>query len=532
MGGILDSKYGNTKGYNLRTQLNFDKQLNNESRLTILAGGEIRTLKNEISADRVYGYDNNLNFTPVDYKDYYPTFDNVRGGYLYIPPGTSFSSTQEKYLSLYSNGIFSYKNVYIVSGSYRYDASNLFGVKVNQKGTPLWSLGTAMNVSRAEWYHISWLPYLKLRLSYGISGNVSHTVSALTTLIYGSAADQPDTRLPYAYVNNFPNAHLQWEKVAMLNLGADFSIRNQRLSGSIDYYTKKSSDVLAPQDLDPTVGTTRLYTNSANLMGHGLDIKIKSENILTKRISWVTDFFLSYSKIKVTKILYKGFTDGFVSDGIYITPLEGYEPYQIVSFKWAGLNETGEPQGYLNGKVSMNYDSLLSTPLSQQDINGSALPHVFGSFLNSFRVNHFSFSFNITYKLGYYFRKPGLNYYDLFYNGMGLKEFSARWKKPGDELNTNVPAMVYPYNSKSDNFYQNADVNVLKGDNIKLTDLRIGYILSPENRNIFFKGGEIFLYISNLNVELWRANKAGIDPDNPMEFRTPVNFSFGLRTNF
>jgi hypothetical protein len=486
-----------------------------------------------LSGDRVYGYDDNLNFTPVDFKDYYPTFDNVLGGYLYIPPGTSFSRTQDNYLSLYSNGIFIYKNLYILSGSYRYDASNLFGVKANQKGTPLWSLGTAMNVSQADWYHIKWLPYLKLRASYGASGNVSHSVSALTTLMYGSAADQPDTRLPYAYVNNFPNAHLKWEKVAIANVGADFGALNRRLSGSIDVYAKKSSDVLAPQDLDPTVGTLRLYTNSANLRGHGLDIKVKSENIVSKGINWTTDFFLSYSKMKVTQLLYKGFnTAGFVSDGLNITPIEGYEPYQIISFKWGGLNQEGEPQGYMDGKASTNYDSLLSTPLSQQVINGSALPHAFGSVLNTFGVNHFSFSFNLTYKLGYYFRKPSLSYYDLFYNGIGINEFSDRWQNPGDELNTNVPAMIYPYNSKSNNFYQYADVNVLKGDNIRLSDIRLGYVLSPTYKNIFFKGGEVFLYVSNLNVQIWRANKAGIDPDNPFGFRTPVNISFGLRTNF
>jgi hypothetical protein len=82
-------------------------------------------------------------------------------------------------------------------------------------------VGAGWNMSNESFYHLQWLPYLKVRATYGYSGNVSHAVSALTTLVFNPGIYQPTTNLPYANIQNHPNPNLQWEKVGITNIGVD-----------------------------------------------------------------------------------------------------------------------------------------------------------------------------------------------------------------------------------------------------------------------------------------------------------------------
>ena len=180
-GGIMDAKRNTLSGYALRGQVNFNKVFHSLHVFNAIAGAEVRQTSLSGDSYRVYGYDDKLNSTSVDLVNAYPTFDNVYG-YANIPGGTGFISTLDRYTSLYANADYTYNRLYTLSGSFRKDASNLFGARANQKGIPLWSAGGAWHISHENFYNLKWLPYLKLRATYGYSGNVSHTISALTTL--------------------------------------------------------------------------------------------------------------------------------------------------------------------------------------------------------------------------------------------------------------------------------------------------------------------------------------------------------------
>ena len=531
-GGILDQGHNRLDAYASRAQLNFSKTFMSSHKLNLIVGGEIRQARLNGNSFRTYGYDERLNHSAVDYVNYYPTFGNI-AGQSFIPNNDGFSRKTERYVSTYANTNYSFKNTYLVSASYRKDASNLFGVNANQRGVPLWSAGAGWNMSNESFYHLLWLPYLKLRTTFGYSGNVSHAVSALTTLVFNPGIYQPVTNLPYANIQNYPNPNLQWEKVGVTNIGLDFITRNERVRGSIEYFYKYSTNLLASQSLDPTVGATFLTTNSAEIKGKGLDIIINSKNIDFRSFTWESAFTFSSIRNKLTRYLHLSSRKGFVSNGEVITPLPGYTPYEIVSYKWAGLDENGNPLGYVNGKPSMNYDSILSTPLPEQEISGSAVPTSFGALRNTFTWKGLSFSFNISYRLGYYFRQPTLSYYYLFYNGKAPAEFADRWQKPGDELRTSIPAMSYPLNSSSDNFYQYAAINVRKADHVRLNDVRLGYETPSEIlEKLPFKRLNFFCYIGDINFLIWKANKEGIDPEFRTGLKTPVSFSFGINTNF
>jgi TonB-linked SusC/RagA family outer membrane protein len=530
-GGILDAKQNNLRGYALRGQLNFNKNFGRHS-VNAIAGAEIRQTRN-ISADsRTYGYDSHLNFTNVDYVNAYPTFDNVAGT-LMIPSNNGFTNSLDRYISVYANAAYTYKRLYSISGSLRKDQSNLFGVKANQKGVPLWSTGISWNLSGEHFYNLQWLPLLKLRMTYGYGGNVSHSVSALTTIYNNPAAYQPVINLPYATIGNYPNPNLQWEKVGTWNVGVDFESRNQRFSGSIEFFQKNSKGLLGIEPLDPTAGYFFLVTNSANMKGHGMDIVIHSRNVNGKSFLWETDFLLSAVKNKVTKYLDDVYTNGYFTDGSFISPLPGYEPYLIVSYKWGGLDSAGNPLGYVDSKKSNDYRTIANTPLAEQSIGGSAIPLCFGSLRNTLAWKGLQLSFNIVYKLGYYFRRPSLSEFDLYKYGRGNSEYSRRWQKPGDENSTNVPSLHYPLDTRRESFYQNSDITVEKGDNIRISDLRLGYSLSQTAvKKLSLQSFEAFAYIANCNLLLWKANKVNLDPDFPTGLKIPVSVSLGIKTEF
>ena len=531
-GGFFDAGQNNLNGYAARAQINFNKTIQAKHIIAAIAGGEIRQTATTSASYRTYGYDDKLNLTNVDYVNYYPTYDNIAGDAT-IPSNNGFTSLLDRFVSIYANASYTYNKLYTFSGSFRKDASNLFGVKANQKGIPLWSSGAAWNISNENFYHLHWLSILKFRTTYGYGGNVSNTLSALATISYNPAIWQPTVNIPYNTISNYPNPNLRWEKVGMWNIGLDWGSRDGRLTGSIEYFQKNSTDLLGAELLDPTVGATFITTNSANMKGHGIDVTINSQNVVSKNFRWETNFLFSSVKNKVTKYLDDIYTDGYTSDGQYINPMPGYEPYLIVSYKWAGLDSTGHPLGYLNGKKSADYDSILSTPLKYQSIDGTAVPHYFGSFRNTFEFKRLSISVNMTYRLGYYFRRPALSYYSLVNYGKGNAEYGSRWQKPGDENKTNVPALSYPVDSRMDNLYQYSNINVEKGDHIRLNDIRVGYELSQHmTHKLSIQRFEVFAYLSNLNVLIWKANNAGLDPEFPTGLKTPLNVSFGLKTDF
>src|SRR5690606_1488747 len=142
---------------------------------------------------------------------------------------------------IYANASYTYANRYILSASARKDESNLFGVNANQKGVPLWSTGIAWNIFKEGFYSIGWLPYLKLRMTYGYNGNVDKSTSAYLTAEVWPSANLWGNR--YLVVDNAPNAALRWEKVRNVNWGVDFSLEKNKLSGSLEYWIKNGQDL-------------------------------------------------------------------------------------------------------------------------------------------------------------------------------------------------------------------------------------------------------------------------------------------------
>lgn len=530
LGGILDQTDRVTKSQSLRGQLNFNQNFNEKHEISAIGGVEVRDVLFDSRTNRTFGYDDNmLGFSHVNAVDRLPIYDNL-GSASVIPNNWDYRSTNDRYVSFYANGSYALKQRYILSLSARKDASNLFGLATNEKWTPLWSAGLAWNVAKEDFFDNKVLQQLKLRATYGYSGNIDNSSSALTTLYYYAGSSNAATQLPYAGINNPPNPHLRWEKVRTVNLGVDFSFVKRILYGSIDIYQKNTFDLFAPAPLDITTGLSRTVMNSANTTGKGFDISLHSDLFNTTNFKWTSSLQMSYNKTIVTKYLVKN--RPLINISLGINPIEGAVLYPVYAYAWAGLDPlTGDPLGYYNSGVSKAYSDIVNkTPVEQMKLLGSALPLHFGGFRNDLSYKKLALSFNIVYKLNYYFRRQGITYASIGEFG-GTNEFSQRWQKSGDEVNTNVPSFVYPVVANRDNFYNGAEINVEKGDHIRLQDIRLSYTVKlKQHKTNQIKDTQVFALVNNLGI-LWRANKRGIDPQSPNGVPIPKNFAFGIIAN-
>ncbi|HWV71164.1 MAG TPA: SusC/RagA family TonB-linked outer membrane protein [Pseudosphingobacterium sp.] len=532
LGGILDESTGSLNSHSLRGMFNLDRQWGQHHQLIALLGGEIRDNKQNFSQYRTYGYKPDiLTHQTVDYVNRYPIYDNLSAS-SYILDNTVFSGNVDRFVSVFANASYIYKGRYTFSGSARRDASNLFGVSTNNKWKPLWSSGFAWNLSEENFFRWDALPYLKLRLTYGYSGNVNNAIAALTTINYRGISRL--SRLPYAIVINPPNPSLRWENVAMTNAGLDFRSKNNLFTGSLEFYVKNATDLLALVPADMTTGFNNLTRNSAKLQTKGFDLNITSRN-LSGNFSWETNWLFSLNKNKVMEYLYKNTRlSSMVGSGANITPIEGQSAYNIISYRWGGLDaQTGNPKGYINGELSEDYLNITNNASMDDFVfHGSALPQVYGSIRNSFGWRQLSLSFNIQYKLDYYFRRPSVNYNILFSSGKVMHaDYALRWQQPGDELITNVPSLVYPANTRRDDFYNLSEATVEKGDHIRLKDVNLSYNFKNTNlKSLPIKNIVATIYANNLGI-LWRANKKGLDPDF-RDMPLPRTIAFGLKMDF
>lgn len=528
--GILNTAAQKLVSQSARGQLNIDRTWRIRHHISAIVGSEVRDVKTTSTTRRDFGYDgNSLTSTGVDFTRRYPTYDNVRGN-SYIPDITNFTGMQNRYVSLYSNTSYNYNNRYVLSGSIRKDASNLFGVNINQKWVPLWSIGSAWHLSNENFFKSNLLQALTLRMSYGFSGNIDPNASALTTLSYYPASISP-IRLPFTNVRTPPNADLSWEKVKQLNFGLDFSFKNSRVSGSIEYYKKKSLNLINSVNLDPVTGFSTSQKNSASIGGDGVDITINTINTDGK-FKWKSLILFSYISYKVLKNLNPPSTIGLVSDGRIIFPVVGYNPYTISSYKFAGLDsQNGDPIGYANGEKTKDYYSITKNPIGEQIVSGQAIPPLFGTVRNTFEWKNFLLTFHISYRFHYYVRKPVVNYTSFVNYGTYGYDIEKRWQSPGDEKLTNIPSFVYPLQPQRDAFFQYSDINVIPADNIKLSEIYSEYhFLSSSSK--FLQKLTFYLYLSNLNVMIWKKNKEGLDPDILYGVKPPAAFSTGIKLNF
>lgn len=529
--------FGNTNQtiWSIRGTLNFNRRFA-DHQIDAIAGAERRQNSQLGTSGVLYGFDPSSGTSkPVNSGT---NLINYFGSSTSIGAPTGISGNLVRFGSYFGNVAYTYKERYTVSGSARADQTNFFGVKANQRIQPLWSTGAAWAINKEDFYHVDWLPYLRLRVTYGYNGNAPYSVPGYTTVstnAYATANYLTGTivspTLVYANVTSPNNPGLTFEKTRILNFALEAASKNRRISGSLEFYFKNATSLIGPIQVDPTTGWLQFNTNNASIYGHGMDLQLSTRNIDGKDFRWTTNWNLSFNTDKVTAYkLPVTSTSAYFSDGVAVI---GKPLYKMYAYRWAGLDSSnGDPRIYLDGKVS-SYKNYNNAKLSDLKYIGPTMPHWYGSLMNTFTYRRWSLSANIYYKFDWYFRRPSMSYNTLFSGWSGHADYSKRWQKPGDEATTNVPSQPVSSDLNRDNAYLNSDLLTTKGDVIRLQDLRLNYDFAKGNNKWPFQSTQVFLYMNNVGI-IWRANKYGIDPDAyaASAIYVPRTLSAGVNVNF
>ncbi|WPR77942.1 SusC/RagA family TonB-linked outer membrane protein [Algoriphagus sp. NG3] len=527
MGGILDQDRTRSQSHNFRSQLTYHKLLGQGHELNVLAGFEAKDFNSSGSANRAYGY-NPANGTsaPVNYNEFYTRYSI--GFPASIPFAELFSGNTNRYLSGFVNMGYSFRDRYLITGSARKDASNIFGVNTNQRGVPLWSAGAGWILSEENFWNVDAVDYMKLKASFGYNGNTNPNATAFTTANYFGAGSNTLIGHPYLNIISPPNAELRWERIKIINVGTEFDLFSGRLHGSFEYYTKAGLDLLGEQAMFPSSGVLSATRNYASTETRGLDLVLNSRNTQGKFV-WLTNFFLSTVNEKVVDFESQPTPVQIVtSRSVVPVPVLGKPLYHVFSYAWAGLDPaTGDPMGFVDGEPSTEYARIINEADADDLVyHGSSRPTVFGALRNTLNYKGWSLSLNISYRLRYSIVRPTVNYDDLNRGDISHSDYALRWQNPGDELTTAIPSDPESVNNLRTRFQFNNSSLIEKGDHIRLQDVRLAYSF-PQLFSTSGKSLEVYGYANNLGI-LWKASDRIEDPDyifNP----ALTSFSIGLR---
>lgn len=517
-GGIQDRTVYSQMGHTFRAQIGTEKQWLNRHELSAIAGYEMKDLNNQSALSRTYGY--NTDYATGIRVDYITSFKqfNLPSSTRSIPFVDNETDRTDRFISWFANAAYTFDKRYTLSGSARIDKSNLFGVSANQRALPLWSAGLSWNVEQETFLPFANLfSLLKIRGTYGYNGNIDKGVTAYTTALFNSGANSL-TRLPYAQITNPPNPDLSWEKVKIWNAGLDFSLKNNRISGTLEVYNKIGEDLVGSVIVPASSGIRQFRGNTSSTLTRGLDAQISANIFKGKTFSIQSTFLASLLKEKVTAYEVFAPLRSYLQSGDGITsgnlPFEGRPLYAVYSLRSAGLDPaTGDPRSYRNGQISKDYNAIMAG-LKADDIiyHGPARPTFFGAWRNQVSWKRLTLSANISYRTGYYYRRNSITYG----NNMGLGrhgDFAQRWQKPGDEQYTQIPSVSLTTNVNRDFIYQFSETLVERGDHIRLQDIQMNYTIQKRHwPKIPFQSVQVYIYANNLGL-LWKASSAPYDPD-------------------
>ncbi|ULT29039.1 TonB-dependent receptor [Sphingobacterium sp. E70] len=468
--------------FNFRQQINIDKDFGEKHSLNAILGSEIKNNRMRSQLQNLYNFDPDaLTYTMLD-----PKIGTV-GSFSQKYDNASQYESINRFVSFYGNVGYAYSKKYLFTGSLRWDRSNLWGTSSKYQNKPIWSVGAGWNLSEENFMQLDWLNQLKLRTSYGIGGNILQNVAPFMTAYYNTNSHVGGTQ---GTVSDRPNPSLSWEKTTTTNVGMDFGLFRNRISGSLDYYRKQGKDLFASTMGVPTegFGYSTYAINNGQMTNHGLELTLNANILQNKDFSWNSSLLYAYNKNKVTYVNVKA--------PFYILQLDYPDayprignPYEaIYAYKWAGLDQQGIPQVY-----DENGNKTTQTPTTLESIvyAGTKVPTHTLSWTNSLSYKNFDFSMMITYEGGHKIRNA-----DLPYMGIGNyltfttlapmnKDIRNRWQQEGDELKTNIPRLVFPeettlYNSASGTVYQYADLNVLDARNVQIRNISLAYRLPAD----------------------------------------------------
>ena len=558
-GGILD--ISNTTGdhYTFRLQGNYSQLFKEKHAVEAAAGVEIRETNTRTLSNRLLGYDEETqtsSMSQTNLSDAYMLSSSDLGTsfsnpwYTYnLVSGWGTSDVKHRYTSVYVTANYTYDGRYSLSGSWRVDKTDLFGADPKYRGRPLWSVGASWNAHNEDFMQSAdWLNYLKVRFSYGLTGNIDQSVSSyLTGRIYNNSI-LDDTKS--ASVSNPPNESLRWEKTDSYNFGVDYGFFGNRLSGSLDFYYKYSTDLLSSTDLDATTGWTSLTINNGEALNQGIELAVNGTILKPKTrkglgINANLNFAVNKNEIKkITTEVTSGI--GMLGWGSSTHVLQEGNPINsIYAFRFAGFEKDNSDHWQL---AWYRADGTTSTTgiysqLNPEDVvfAGGMDPKFTGSFTPEITWNGLSLTAMFAYYGGHYMR-ANASAWQASVSFMGAGN-SATYASALDFLHNPLSGEYFPQGVA--NSYMNIEAQglpfidrcVYPADFLKLRNIVLSYEL-PEEWCRKCRMTSARLRFQMNNVATWVKNDLGIDPEANNAWtgstlkETPKSYTISLSVNF
>ncbi|MCR8668946.1 SusC/RagA family TonB-linked outer membrane protein [Aestuariibaculum sp. M13] len=550
-GGRYKQLSSQASNYSFRNQLDYSQEFGEGKHfVSAIAGFEMRETSVPRSIESLrYGYDPvTLSSATINTLDLSQTGVD---SYIYgrnktlSAPSRNQEEILHRYFSVYSTLNYTYLNKYNVTGSYRVDRADLFGVDSKYKNRPLWSAGLGWNITNENFMKsVSWVNALKLRATHGVSGNVDQTTTPYVTANWRN--DRLYQSLQYINITAQPNPMLRWEKTTSSNLGLDFSVLQSKLRGSIDVYRKYSSDLLATTDLDPTVGALTRRINAGALLNKGVEFSIGSDWYKKGGFSMGSNLVLAFNKTTVDKV-----TREQSNASVYVSSptnyfLEGETYNSLYAYKYGGmingypyvLDENGEPSITFDeeGNPLSNTIKTITNPDALVN-KGSLMPTYTGSFSQHFSFKQFELNMLLVFSGGNVMRKDVIDMSSDDVNDQDIVNRYTDLQQNGNtRLYVDFDESVRNYAGTISSQWRNSDVNVIDGDYIKLRNISLGYNL-PEAfaKKIKFSSAKFTFQVNNLWY--WSAAGNRIDPEvyasnsGTRSIPLPKTFLLGLNLN-
>ena len=411
---------GNPKGYSSRKdasymnwtnieRLNFERRFADRHSVSAYAGLELRQMRYKTLDAYGSGFMND-NIQEVNYAD-----ESSRKG--------GSSASVERKMSFLGRATYSYDSRYYLSFNLRRDGSSDFGEY--SRWSNFWSAGLSWNIHREAFWHSGLIKMLKLKASYGFTGNSRADASGADgTYEYGSSWSYNGST--GAVIGDIPNPGLSWEKTRMVNTGVRIEL-NRIMDIEIEYYNNVTSDLLSNIYVSRVLSPDRISANVGKLRNSGVEMNLSSTNFAGKDFSWTTSFNIAHNSNKILE-LYNGVPTSF---GSYAW-MEGYDSQTWNLVRWAGVDPSdGSPMWYdKDGNITKTYSTANRVPYKTRT------PLLSGGLVNDLHWKHWTFSFQINYLIGGYalptyasvYFKDG---YDITGSNQAVEVYEYRWTTPG-----------------------------------------------------------------------------------------------------
>jgi TonB-linked SusC/RagA family outer membrane protein len=456
-------------------------------------------------------------------------FDNAILGYnnLGLGEGPTSASTayEENSLSYMARVNYGYKSRYMITGTVRRDGFSGFGA--DKKFATFPSASLAWVASEESFLQDKGL-YLKLRTSYGENGNQGigrySSLSRMTTLPYVYGA----TTAIGLYPSSLGNINLEWETTASYNVGVDFGFLKNRITGSLDAYTAKTTNVLVQRQLPRAAGYASIWTNIGGIDNKGIELELKSVNIDKGAFRWESNFVFSLNRDKISK-LYGGKNDNDIGNSWFVgQPISAIYDYQMAGGVWTE-DEFFKGQipypGWYPGQfryVDQDGNDTINAAKDRKVI-GYGTPSYRFSINNTVTYKNFTLSIFINSIQGgdrYYLADNAMYINPLYYypERMNNSAINAYWRPDAPTKNTTGIYNIPPVQS---GIYQSRSF-------VRLQDVSLSYSLGKAMLNKL-KMQSAQVYISSKNPYVW-TNWQGWDPEVGVS-DTPLmrNYIVGLR---